>query len=181
LNKKDFAMRIAAEFVQKVNSISAWSGKAVAWLILPLVLELVYDTVSRYLFNAPTVWSYDLSYMLSGALFMIGGAYTLLSERHIRIEIFYTNFSPRGKAIADVIGYLVFFFPCVGALVYFGVEYAAESWLSQEKSLSSYWSPPVYHFKSLIPLAASLLLLQGLAKFIEAWSVILHKELDVGH
>ena len=174
-------MKAAIKFTKFVNWMSIWSGKAVAWLMLPLVFELVYDTVSRYCFNAPTIWSYDVSYMLSGMLFMIGGAYTLQDEAHIRIEIFYQKFTKKGKAIADVIGYLVFFFPCMGALFYFGIHYAAESWQWLERSLTSYWSPPVYYFKSIIPLAALLLLLQGMAKFIEAWSVILGKEVDFGH
>ncbi|MBW2127177.1 MAG: TRAP transporter small permease subunit, partial [Deltaproteobacteria bacterium] len=146
---------------------------AVAWLMLPLIFELVYDAVARYLFNAPTVWSFDLSYMLCGVLFMIGGAYTLLEEAHIRIEVFYIKFSERGKAIADVIGYLIFFFPAIGALFYFGIFYAAESWETLERSMSSYWSPPIYPFKTIIPLAAFLLLLQGIAKFINALAMII--------
>ena len=99
-----------------------WSGKAVAWLMLPLVFELVYDSIARYAFNAPTIWSYDISYMLYGILFMIGGAYALLEESHIRIEVFYTSFSKRGKAITDAIGYLLFFFPSIGILFYYGIR-----------------------------------------------------------
>lgn len=167
-------------FIRLADTISTWSGKIVAWLILPLVLELVYDTIARYLFNKPTIWSYDLSYMLSGTLFMLGGAYALLKGSHIRIEIFYTKLTKRNRAIADVIGYLIFFFPCVGALFYFGIDYAWESWQSLEKSLSSYWQPPIYYFKSVIPIAAFILLMQGIAEFTRAWSIILGKELNCG-
>jgi len=142
-------------FIHSVDRLSRWSGMAVAWLMLPLIFELVYDAVARYLFNAPTVWSFDLSYML------------------IRIEVFYIKFSERGKAIADVIGYLIFFFPAIGALFYFGIFYAAESWETLERSMSSYWSPPIYPFKTIIPLAAFLLLLQGIAKFINALAMII--------
>ena len=156
-------------FVRFVDRLSEWSGKAVAWLMLPLILELVYDTFARYLFNAPTVWSFDLSYMLYGILFMIGGAYALLDESHIRIEIFYNRFSKKCKAASDLIGYVLFFFPAIGALFYFGIFYSADSWKILEHSTSSYWSPPVYHFKTIIPLAALLLLLEGLSKFIKAF------------
>lgn len=160
-------------FGRFVDGLSVWSGKAVAWLMLPLVFELVYDTVARYLFNAPTIWSFDVSYMLSSVLFMIGGAYALLDEAHIRIEVFYQTFSDRGKALADTIGYLIFFFPSIGVLFYFGILFTAEAWQSNEHGLSSYWSPPLYHFKAVIPLAASLLLLEGMGKFIRAISTII--------
>jgi len=171
-----FPVRALRTFITYVGRISQWSGKAVAWLMIPLVFELVYDTGARYLFNAPTVWSFDLSYMLYGVLFMIGGAYTLLDEEHIRIEVFYDLFSARGKAITDAIGYLVFFFPAIGFLFYYGIFYAAESWETLERATSSYWSPPIYHFKTVIPVAALLLLLQGVAKFINALAVIIRKK-----
>jgi TRAP-type mannitol/chloroaromatic compound transport system permease small subunit len=171
-------LSVLRSFIKYVARASEWSGKAVAWLMIPLVFELVYDTAARYVFNAPTVWSFDLSYMLYGILFMVGGAYTLLDEAHIRIEVFYDLFSERVKAITDVIGYLVFFFPAIGALFYYGIFYAAESWETLERATSSYWSPPVYHFKTVIPVAALLLLLQGIAKFINAVAVIIRgKEL----
>jgi len=168
-----YLLKIFRLFIKYVGWASEWSGKAVAWLMLPLVFELVYDTVARYIFNAPTIWSFDLSYILYGVLFMVGGAYALLDEAHIRIEVFYDMFSTKGRAISDVIGYLVFFFPSIGVLFYFGIFYAAESWQILEHTTSSYWSPPIYHFKTIIPLAALLLLLQGMAKFINAIAIII--------
>ena len=95
--KVGFEVKAATKFSKFVNWLSTWSGKAAAWLMLPLVFELVYDTVFRYCFNAPTIWSYDVSYMLSGVLFMVGGAYTLQEEGYIRIEIFYQKFTKKEK------------------------------------------------------------------------------------
>ena len=158
-------MNILRILIKYVDLSSNWSGKIVSWLIFFLILELAYDTVARYGFNAPTAWSYDISYMLYGALFMLGAAYTLLVDEHIRVEAFYERFSPRARAFIDLIGYLVFFFPSVGVLIYFGIDFAWESWKLRETSIT-FWAPPVYPLKVLIPIAAFLLLIQGVAKFI---------------
>ena len=147
-------------FMKNADRVSGWPGKTAAWLMLPLILELVYDTVARYIFNAPTVWSFDISYMIYAILFMLGGAYTLRDEEHIRIEFLYERFSKRGQAFLDVICYLVFFFPPMLALLYFGIEFAADSWKILEHSTVSYWSPPLYHFKIVIPIGAFLLFLR---------------------
>jgi len=148
-----------------IDLMSRWSGKATSWLILPLIFELVYDTIARYAFNAPTAWSYDISYMLYGALFMLGAPYTLLVDEHIRVEAFYEKASRRGRAILDIIGYLLFFFPSVGSLFWFGLDFAWEAWKARETSIT-FWAPPIYPLKALIPLVALMLLLQGLAKFL---------------
>ncbi len=148
-----------------IDAFSDWSGRIVSWLIYILIMELTYDTVARYVFNAPTAWSYDISYMLYGALFMLGAPYTLLMDEHIRVEAFFERLSPRTRAIIDLAGYLVFFFPSVGALTFFGIEFAADAWRLRETS-HTFWAPPIYPLKTLIPLAAFMLLMQGAAKFI---------------
>lgn len=149
-----------------IDTITRWAGQAAAWLVPLLILELVYDTAARYLFNAPTAWSYDLSYMLYGAIFMLGAAHTLHIDRHVRIDTFYGKRSRRGKALIDCVGYLLFFFPAVGSLVFFGSGFALRSWKMLEVSGESMWQPPIYPFKTLLPLAGALLLLQGAAQFL---------------
>ena len=148
-----------------MDRVSTWVGKASAWLIPLLIAELVYDTIARYLFNAPTAWSYDISYMLYGTAFMCAAAYALLRDEHVRIELIYEKVSPKSRAVIDAIGYLLFFFPSVGALFYFGVEFALKSWRMLETSGESMWSPPIYPFKTIIPLAALVLSLQGIVQF----------------
>lgn len=155
-----------------IDRINAWVGKGVAWLVPLLILELVYDTAARYLFNAPTQWSYDISYMLYGTLFLAAAAYTLQKDKHVRIELVYDRLSPRGKAVIDCIGYLIFFFPPLLALVYFGTLFAWKSWVLLETGGESMWQPPIYPFKTVLPLASFLLLLQGLALFIRSVQTI---------
>ncbi len=125
----------------------------------------MYDTGARYLFNAPTIWSYDISSMLYGTLFMLGAAWTLQREEHVRIDLVADRLPPRGRAAVDVAGYVLFFFPAVGALTAYGASFALDSWMILERSGQSMWQPPIYIFKSVLPLAALLLLLQGLSRF----------------
>ena len=165
-------MSSSTSFTQKIDRISTWIGKTVAWLGVILILELVYDTIARYVFNAPTQWSYDMSYMLYGTLFMLAAPYTLLRDENVRIEILYEQASPRRRALIDLIGYLVFFFPATGALLYFGARFALKSWIMLEGSGVSMWSPPIYPFKTVIPAAALLLLMQGLAQCVRCLSTI---------
>jgi len=148
-----------------IDRLSEWVGKASAWLIPLLIAELVYDTIARYVFNAPTAWSYDISYMLYGAAFMGGAAYTLLLDEHVRIEVVYEKVSQKSRALIDAIGYVVFFFPSMGALLYFGTEFTIKSWKLLETSGESMWSPPIYPFKTIIPITALLLILQGIVQF----------------
>jgi TRAP-type mannitol/chloroaromatic compound transport system permease small subunit len=155
-----------------IERINEWAGKGVAWLVPVLILELVYDTLARYLFNAPTEWSYDISYMLYGAIFMLGGAYTLQIDKHVRIETIYGKLSIKSKALIDAICYLIFFFPAMGSMIYFGGIFALKSWKMLEAGGDSMWQPAIYPFKTVLPLAASLLMLQGIVEFIRCVSLV---------
>jgi TRAP-type mannitol/chloroaromatic compound transport system permease small subunit len=158
-----------------IDRINEWTAKAAAWLIPLLILELVYDTAARYVFNAPTEWSYDVSYMLYGVIFMLGAAYTLHIDRHVRIETIYAKLSPRAKALIDAVGYVIFFFPVMIALIYYGGMFALKSWKLLEAGGDSMWQPPIYPFKTVLPVAALLLTLQGLAEFIRCIAVVTGK------
>lgn len=149
-----------------IDRLNRWVAAGVSWLVPVLILELVYDTAARYIFNAPTEWSYDISYMLYGAIFMLGSAYTLQVDRHVRIETFYEKASPRAKAVIDAIGYLVFFFPVMIMLLWYGGRFALKSWQMLERSGDSMWQPVIYPFKAVFPLTALLLLLQGIVQFV---------------
>jgi len=158
-------MSMLKSIAKFIDAMSIWSGKAVAWLGVVLILELVYDTVARYGFNAPTSWSYDISYMLYGVMFMVGSAYTLLLDEHVRIGVIYDRVTKRTQAIINIIGYTIFFFPVMLAIFWYGMEYAVTSWKMMEHAGVSMWSPPIYPFKTIIPLSALLLLLQGSVDF----------------
>lgn len=154
-----------------IDKLSEYAAKAFAWLIVPMVGGLVYEVVSRYVFGSPTRWSYDLTYMLYGALFIMASAYALRLDRHVRIDVFYRKFSPRWKGITDATLYLVLFFPVVIVLLVKGVDYAAHSWAIREVSSAGAWRPPLYPLKTLFPIAMLLLLLQGLAQFVRSLQV----------
>ena len=153
-------------FVKIIDSLSDWVGIFVAWLIIPLVGALVFEVAARYIFNAPTIWAYDMSYLLCGTLFIMGVAYTLRHKGHVRVDIFFEKLSPRGKSILDTCMYLLVFFPLVIVFFWWGIDYARESWRIQETAWLSSWRPPLYHFKTIIPIAAFLMILQGMAEFI---------------
>ena len=108
--------------IRAIDTFSEWSGKTIAWLILPLVLGLTYEATARYLFNAPTLWAFDLSYMLYAAIFMLGAHYTLLKGAHIRTDMLWEKFSVRTKGRIDVVAYVFFFFPAMILLLYASVD-----------------------------------------------------------
>ncbi len=159
-----------------MERLSQWSAKIVYGLIFVLISALTYEITVRYFFGSPTVWAYDATYMLYGTFYMLGAAYTLMVEGHVRVDAIYSKMSSRRKLIVDIIGYLVFFFPSIGALLYFGIEFAWESWRLWEKAKESIWAPPIYPFKTILPLATFLLLLQGIAKFIQCLNSLRGKE-----
>ena len=164
-----------------IDKLSEFAGKASAWLIAVLIFELVYDTIARYVFNAPTTWSYDISYMLYGSAFMGGAAYTLLLDEHVRIDIIYEKVSPRSRAIIDAICYVVFFFPTMGALLFYSTGFTIRSWKMLEASGESMWSPPIYPFKTIIPLTVLLLILQGAVQFARCLVTIAKENVAVNH
>jgi TRAP-type mannitol/chloroaromatic compound transport system permease small subunit len=123
-----------------------------------------YEVFVRYALGAPTGWSFDLSYILYGALFMMCGAYTLSVDGHVRADMFYRKMSPRGQARLELALYFLFFFPGVIALLYVGTGYAARSWRYLEVSSYSPANIPIYPLKTLIPVTGFFLLLQGIAE-----------------
>ena len=109
-----------ASFIGFIDRLSVWTGKWIAWVIIPNVLALVYEVVARYFFNSPTIWSYEVTYFLYGSHFLLGAAYVLFVDAHIRIDILTSRLSPRTRAKIDVAGYLILFFPVVITLIYAG-------------------------------------------------------------
>src|SRR5687767_4458513 len=114
--------------IRTIDTFGAWSGQAVAWLILPLVFGLTYEAVARYFFDGPTVWAYDVSYMLYVALCMLGVRYALLEGAHIRTDMFWEKFSPRTKGRIDASAYIFFFFPGMSLVFYACIDEAWISW-----------------------------------------------------
>ena len=151
-------------FITFADKLSAWFGKAFAWLILLMTFGVSYEVVVRYIFNSPTPWSLDVSYIMYGTLFMVGGAYTLSRNGHVRGDCLYRLWKPRTQARLDLLLYFLFFFPGVTALILSGWKYSSRSWGYTEVSVNSPAGIPIFQFKSIIVLAGVLLFIQGIAQ-----------------
>jgi TRAP-type mannitol/chloroaromatic compound transport system permease small subunit len=154
--------------IEMIDRIADWSGRIVAWLIVPMTLAVTWEVVARHFFRAPTIWAFDVTYMLYGTHFMLGTAYTLMKIGHVRTDMLYQGWSIRRQNLIDAIGYLFFFFPAMILLFYFGWQEFHQSWLVGETSDASPWRPIVYPFKAIIPLTALLLLIQGIGEFLKS-------------
>ncbi len=149
-----------------IDTVSTVLGKTGSWAILLLTLAMSYEVFSRYLLQSPTEWAFDVSYILYGALFMLAGPYALTRNAHVRGDFAYRSWSPTTQARLDLVLYFLFFFPGILALCYAGYGFASFSWMIGEQSSNSPNGPPVYHFKSLIPLVGGFMILQGLAEVV---------------
>lgn len=158
----------SSKTIDLLESVSEWTGKAISWLNFILMITLVYEVICRYAFNRPTVWSFDISYMLGGTAFAIGAAWALKRKNHVRVDIFYSRLSPRGQAVLDIIFSLLFFFPLVLMTFLFSLGAVSFSWATHERIMSGYWNPPIYPLKTVIPVAYGLLLMQGVAELIRS-------------
>jgi len=151
--------------LHSADHISTWVGKAFSWLIVVLMLLVVAEVFKRYALNAPTAWVFDASNMLYGTLFMMGGAYTLAQDGHVRGDFLYGNFKPRTQASIDLVLYIVFFLPGIAALTWSGWSYFQDSVALNEQTFNA--DPlPVYPFKFMIPFAGALVLMQGISEII---------------
>jgi TRAP-type mannitol/chloroaromatic compound transport system permease small subunit len=154
--------------IRAINRFSEFSGKAVALLIFPLVFGLTYEAISRYVFAAPTIWAFDLSYMLYASLFMLGAHYALLRGAHIRTDMLWEKFSDRTKGLIDAIAYLVFVFPGLILLFYASVDEAWHAFQIWERSEQTAWRPIIWPFKGVVPLTAVLIMVQGVSELLKS-------------
>jgi len=170
--------------VRIIDKFTDVTGTLIAWLNVPLVLAVAYEVIARYAFNAPTIWSFDVTYMLYGTIFMLGAAYALHKGAHIRTDFFFEKWSIRTKGVIDSIAYIVFFFP---SIFVFLLVSGAEGWYAfeiGETSEQTPWRPILWPFKWVVPLACLLLLIQGVSETIKSvyawlWSVELEHKVKV--
>jgi TRAP-type mannitol/chloroaromatic compound transport system permease small subunit len=149
-----------------IDKISTFVGQAFSWLIVSLTLMISWEVFTRYVLDSPHSWALDVMVMMYGTLFMMAGAYTLAKAGHVRGDVLYGFFEPRTQATIDLILFIVFFIPGVFALTYAGYHYAAESWAINEHSTITSEGPPLYPFKTVLPLAGAILLMQGIVEII---------------
>ena len=149
-----------------VDKVSTWVGRAFSWLIVLLTVFISWEVFSRYALDAPHAWAFDAMIMMYGTLFMMAGAYTLAQNGHVRGDVLYGFFRPRTQASIDLVLYIVFFIPGIIALTYAGYYYAGDSWRINEHSNITSEGPPIYPFKTVIPVAGAFVLLQGIVEIV---------------
>jgi TRAP-type mannitol/chloroaromatic compound transport system permease small subunit len=159
---------------RSIDRLNTWIGKAFAWLFLPLTYTLVHEVVATKVFARPTVWAFDASYMLYGTIFMIGTAYTLAIDGHVRGDMIYRLWPPRVQASIDLSLYILVFFPAMVAMLIAGSSYAYYSYSIGERSLQSPFGPIIWPLKMVIPITAFLLLLQGASQAIKCIRCLQH-------
>lgn len=156
------------KFIRVIDRLSGSTGVIGAWLVIPLIAATCYEVFSRYALNAPTIWAFELGYMLTGANFLIGAAYTLRERGHIRIDILYNHLPARTRAIIDVVGYVFLFLPAALWLDVALWKYALSAFKSQELSGQSAWNPVIWPFRLVFFSGFLLLTLQGIVELIRA-------------
>jgi TRAP-type mannitol/chloroaromatic compound transport system permease small subunit len=168
--------------VRAIDKFTDTTGVWIAWLNVPLVLAVAYEVFARYLFNAPTIWSFDVTYMLYGTIFMLGAAYALHKGAHIRTDFFYEKWTDRTRGVVDSVSYIVFFFPSIIMLFIAGTSEAWYAYTIKETSEQTPWRPILWPFKAVVPVTCALLLLQGVSELMKSFYaartgfVLEHKE-----
>lgn len=151
-------------FLSAMDTVTDWGGKGVAFLVLAIIGVVAYEVIARYVFNSPTVWAHEMTWLLHGNYAALAGAYVLLERQHVRMDVLWSRLSLRGQAIADLAtSGLGFIF--VGALLWFSIPYAWHSFQMRE-ILYTVWSPPIYPSKMILVIATFWLLVQMIVKFM---------------
>jgi TRAP-type mannitol/chloroaromatic compound transport system permease small subunit len=162
------AVPLHLRVVRTIDAFTDATGTCIAWLNVPLVLIVCYEVVARYAFNAPTIWSFDLTYMLYGTIFMLGAAYTLHKGAHIRTDFFFERWSVRTRGLIDSTAYILFFFPSIVVLLLVSGSESLYSLGIGEVSEQTPWRPILWPFKMVVPLTCLLLLIQGVSETIKS-------------
>ena len=162
-----FSPRVVS-LTAKIDRFSDAVGLAVAWLNVPLVLAVAYEVIARYFFNAPTIWAYDVTYMLYAAIFMLGAAYALHKGAHIRTDFFFESWSTRTKGLINSIAYIGLFFPSLVVFLFVSADDAWYAFVLGETSEQTPWRPLLWPFKTIIPLTCLLLIIQGVSEVIKS-------------
>jgi len=151
-------------YINFADQFVVWIGRAFAWGIFILTAAVMYEVIMRYFFNAPTLWSFDFTIQMYGAVFMMGGASAMSTKTHVKADMYYNKLSEKGQAILDLILFICFYAPGVFALTYAGYFYARKAWIVHETSWNSPAQIQIYFSKSLIPIAGLLLLIIGISE-----------------
>ena len=164
------------KFVRAIDRVNDYVGRYASYILLVVCAIMVFEVFMRDVLNNPTRWAYDMTWMLGGIYAAFGFGYCYLLNRHVRMDLFYDRFSPRGKAIAEVVFFIVFFIPMTYVLIRYCGQHAIDSLIARECTSASLWRPPVYPFKLLVALGFLLFGFQGISNFIKSIAVIRRRE-----
>lgn len=163
------------KFLKFIDNFSEWTGRIFSWIIIIMTFLVVLEVIMRKFFNSPTIWSFEVTKQLYAFYFMIVAAYTLLYNAHVSVDVIYEKLSPKKQSILDVISYIIFFFPFWIIIFIEGTKFAAKSWAIRETFVSVF-AGPIYPIKTVIPVTALLILLQGIAIFIRKLHMAIKRE-----
>lgn len=166
----------AIALIQWIDHWSDRIGHLVMLTFIPMILGAVYEVIARYVFNAPTSWSTDVTFMANGTMFMLGGAYALMKGAHVRTDIFWDTFTERTKGRIDLITYVLFFLPTMALIFSISFGDALRAFEIQERSNAGLWQPILWPFRAVIPLTALLLFMQGLSEGLKSYWAVLTNE-----
>ncbi len=158
-----------ASIITKIDLFSKWVGNIVCWITIPLILGMVYEVFARKLFLAPTIWAYDISRFLYGALFMLGAGYALSKGVHIRADFLYRNFKIKTQGLIDFWLYLVFYFPGLIVFFYMTLGFVQESIMRGERGMDTTWMPYMWPIKSCLLIGIIFLLIQGVSELLKSY------------
>ncbi len=166
--------RWMARTITAIDRFSLLTGRTVCWLTVPLFGAMVYEVIARYVFTAPTMWAYDISRMLYGALFMLGAGYALSKGVHIRADFLYRNWSEKTQGIVDAALYIVFYFPGLIVFLLMSTDFAYLSWVRGERGMDTAWMPHMGPIKTVLPVGIVLLLIQGVSELLKSLYAATH-------
>ena len=158
-----------ASVITKIDLFSKWVGNIVCWITIPLILGMVYEVFARKLFLAPTIWAYDMSRFLYGALFMLGAGYALSKGVHIRADFLYRNFKTKTQGLIDFWLYLIFYFPGLIVFFYMTLGFVQESIMRGERGMDTTWMPYMWPIKSCLLIGIIFLLIQGVSELLKSY------------
>ena len=158
-----------AKTITNIDKFSKWTGNIVCWITVPLILGMVYEVLARKLFLAPTIWAYDISRFLYGALFMLGAGYALSKGVHIRADFLYRNFKVKNQGIVDFTLYVLFYFPGLLVFLYMTTGFLQESIMRGERGMDTTWMPYMWPIKTCLWLGIIFLLIQGVSELFKSY------------
>jgi TRAP-type mannitol/chloroaromatic compound transport system permease small subunit len=158
-----------AKSIIRIDKFSKWTGNIVCWITVPLILGMVYEVLARKFFLAPTIWAYDISRFLYGALFMLGAGYALSKGVHIRADFLYRNFKIKTQGIIDFTLYILFYFPGLLVFLYMTTGFLQESIMRGERGMDTTWMPYMWPIKTCLWLGIIFLLIQGVSELFKSY------------